>query len=78
METIAINHNIYKFGLSIIDMTQINGKEISKLSLRELEGYQEEINFWIGTQKGLDDVKAGRILNEKDAYVYLLKKCQEK
>jgi len=78
MENAIINHNVYKFSNHIVDMTTINGKDISKLSTKEIEKYLDELDTWLGIQKGLEDVKAGRVLNEKEAYAYLLKKCQEK
>jgi len=74
MENMHINHNSYKFEDSIIDMTTINGKDISSMSLKELKKYRLELEIRIGIQKGLADIKAGRVYTEEEAIKYL-KKC---
>lgn len=74
METLHINHNSYKFSNPLSIMTKINGKEISSLSLKELQQYRLELEIRIGIQKGLADVKAGRVYTKEEAREYL-KKC---
>ena len=74
METMQLNQNAYKLGNYIINMTTINGKDISSLSLKELKKYRLELEIRIGIQKGLEDVKAGRVYTKEQAREYL-KKC---
>ena len=74
MENIHINHNSYKFQDYIIDMTTINGKDISSMSLKELRKYRLELEIRIGIQKGLEDIKAGRFYTHEEVREYL-KKC---
>ena len=68
MDIIQINNNTYKFTNYIIDMTTINGKEISSMSLKELKKYKLELEIRIGIQMGLDDVKNGRVVSEEEAH----------
>ena len=74
MENLYLNHNSYKFEDYIIDMTTINGKNISSMTLKELKKCRLELEIRIGIQKGLEDIKAGRVYTEKEAIEYL-KKC---
>ncbi len=74
METIELNQNPYKFEDCIMDMTTINGKEISSMSLKELKKCRLELEIRIGIQKGLEDIKAGRVYTHEEAREYL-KKC---
>lgn len=74
METMQLNQNAYKLGNYIVNMTTINGKDISSMSLKELKKCRLELEIRIGIQKGLEDIKAGRVYTEKEAIEYL-KKC---
>lgn len=78
MESISINQNIYKFSNSLVIMTKINDKDISKLSIKELEKYLDELDDWYRIRRGEEDIKAGRLLSEDEVYDYFRKKCQEK
>lgn len=77
MENVIINQNIYKFSNHIINMTTINGKDISKLSIKELEDSIWELNLWLGIQKGEADIKAGRVISEEEVYKRLMEKCKK-
>jgi len=72
-----MNQNIYKFSNHIIDMTTINGKDISKLSIKEIEKYLDELDTWLGIQKGEEDIKAGRVHSEEEI-IEMMKKCLKK
>ena len=74
MVNVQINHNSYKFEDSNIDMTTINGKDVSSMSLKELQKYRQELEIRIGIQKGLDDINAGRVYTHDEVREYL-KKC---
>lgn len=76
MENVLINQNIYKFSNPVNIMTTINGKDISKLSIKEIEKYLDELDTWLGIQKGLADVKAGRVIPADEVYKRLLEKCK--
>ncbi len=77
MENALMNQNIYKFSNHIIDMTTINGKDISKLSIKEIEKYLDELDTWLGIQKGEEDIKAGRVHSEEEI-IEMMKKCLKK
>ncbi len=74
METAHLNQNTYKFERHKDIMTKINGKEISDLNLKELNKYKDEIEMYVGIQKGLDDVKAGRVVSKDEAH-RILREC---
>ena len=77
MENVILNQNIYKFSQTIIDMTTINSKDISKLSIKELEDCIWELDLWLGIKKGEADIKAGRVIPAEEVFDRLLKKCQK-
>jgi len=74
MENVILNHNIYKFSNHMIDMTTINGKDISKLSIKEIEKYLEELDTWLRIKRGEEDIKAGRVHSEEEI-IKMMKKC---
>ena len=77
METMIINHNTYKFSSLVNDMMKINNKELSSLSLKELEFYLEVLEDKIDELKAEDDIKHGRILTHEQVREYLLKCIKE-
>ena len=78
MENIILNHNLYKFSNHMINMTTINGKDISKLSIKEIEKYLDELDTWHGIRRGEEDIEAGRVISSEEAFKRLLAKCQKK
>ncbi len=74
MENVILNENIYKFSKQLNNMTKINGKEVSGLSLKELKKYNEELEDWIEIQKGLESMRNEKHYTPKEAREFL-KKC---
>ncbi len=74
MENVILNHNVYKFSKQVINMTKINGKEVSSLSLKELKKYIEELEDWLEIQKGEESLKTGRTYTHEEIKL-LLGKC---
>lgn len=79
METINLNlnHNTYKFSNPVNSMTKINDKELSTLTLKELEFYLEALQDKINELKAEDDIKHGRVFTKEEAREYLLKCIRE-
>ena len=71
MENVILNHNVYKFSKQVINMTKINGKEVSSLSLKELKKYIEELEDWLEIQKGLESMRTEKHYTPRE----FLKKC---
>lgn len=74
MENVILNQNVYKFSKQVINMTKINGKEVSSLSLKELKKYIEELEDWLEIQKGLESMRTEKHYTPKEAREFL-KKC---
>ena len=78
METMIINHNTYKFSSLVNDMMKINNKELSSLSLKELEFYLEVLEDKIDELKAKDDIKHGRVISSEEFHAILLEKCKKR
>jgi uncharacterized small protein (DUF1192 family) len=78
MEIMTINHNTYKFSSLVNDMMKINNKELSSLSLKELEFYLEVLEDKIDELKAEDDIKHGRVISSEEFHAILLEKCKKK
>ena len=77
MENVSLNQNVYKFSKQLSNMTKINGKEVSSLSLVELKKYIEELEDWLEIQKGEESLKTGITYTHEEVKM-LLKKCLKK
>jgi len=78
MEILTINHNTYKFSSLVNDMMKINNKELSSLSLKELEFYLEVLEDKIDELKAEDDIKHGRVISSEEFHAILLEKCKKR
>ncbi len=74
----AINDNTYKFTSLVSCMMKINNKELSSLSLKELEFYLEILEDKINELKAEDDIKHGRVISSEEFHALLLEKCKKK
>lgn len=71
-----INDNPYKYGNYSLNMTTINGKDISTLKVKDLKKFREEIEDWIYIQRGLESLRTEGTYTPSEAR-QLLKKWQE-
>lgn len=75
MEIMLIDTNAYKYGNYTLNMTTINGKEISTLKVKDLKKFREEIEDWIYIQRGLESLRTERTYTSTEVRELLNKKC---
>ena len=75
MEIMLINDNPYKYGNYSLNMTTINGKDISTLKVKDLKKFREEIEDWIYIQRGLESLRTERTYTSTEVRELLNKKC---
>lgn len=73
-----INHNTYKFSNLVNYMMKINNKELSSLSLKELEFYLDVLEDKIAELKAEDDIKHGRVISSEEAHKIFLERCKKR